>query len=311
MLLILGVDGTGESNDLVYEKRFANSHVKRLVDSDGSKFRIYERGPTTDDFDETQVARKISSLLRLADQSDESEQPRWRRVVREVRDKLDLTDPHRMFSSLIEHVRDSDGSKLPRAIASLLKRDDRDALLKKLDDWRSETQKLGRQVHDAAVAARESDDKLRLVLIGYSRGGAAVIHAAQLLKDKVQVDAMFLFDAVDRSLGVETERIPSNVQVVRHARRDPWSLSRLYFGNCGTDCDDSKTDYQEAFFRCTHGGLGGTPWPCPRDKIASDLILEARVPTRITFDGDAKTAQDVWNWMSQEVQRLGSLRVQD
>jgi hypothetical protein len=298
MLLVLGVDGTGEADDTLYEKIFAKSHVRRMAVSDGGRFKTYRRGPTTDDFDESQIPRKISSLLKLTDNSGDRK-PSWGSVLHGLRDRLDPTDPRRAFNSLLELVGGIDETKLPRTIASFLRRDDRDALLEKLNQYRSETHKLGRQVYDEAIAARELDDKLRLVLIGYSRGGAAVIHAAQLLKEKAQVDAMFLFDAVDRSLGVETDRIPSNVRLVRHARRDPWSRSRLYFGNCGTQWDKSRTDYETAVFRCTHGALGGTPWARPDDRTDDDFVHENRVRTGVTFAQDAAGAELVWKWMQQ------------
>src|SRR5262249_6232941 len=44
-------------------------------------------------------------------------------------------------------------------------------------------------------------------LTGYSRGGAIVIHAARLLHAKgVEVEAMFLFDAVERSVMLEARK---------------------------------------------------------------------------------------------------------
>ena len=60
-----------------------------------------------------------------------------------------------------------------------------------------------------------------LYLAGHSRGGAAVIHVAQLLKKAgYWVDAMFLFDAVDRTVSKkQVQLIPRNVRRVFHARR--------------------------------------------------------------------------------------------
>jgi hypothetical protein len=61
-----------------------------------------------------------------------------------------------------------------------------------------------------------------LFLAGHSRGGAAVIRIAQLLKpNNIEVKAMFLFDAVDRTLsGTKVQLIPSNVRSCYHAMRD-------------------------------------------------------------------------------------------
>lgn len=61
-----------------------------------------------------------------------------------------------------------------------------------------------------------------LFLAGHSRGGAAVINVAQQLKAQGHVvNAMFLFDAVDRTLSKkDVQLIPRNVKVTYHARRD-------------------------------------------------------------------------------------------
>jgi hypothetical protein len=51
-----------------------------------------------------------------------------------------------------------------------------------------------------------------LFLAGHSRGGAAVIWVANLLKrDAIEVDGMFLLDAVDRTASLKSvEKIPGN-----------------------------------------------------------------------------------------------------
>lgn len=63
---------------------------------------------------------------------------------------------------------------------------------------------------------------VRLFLAGHSRGGAAVIYIAkELQKAKVSVQAMFLFDAVDRTLqATDLQTIPNNVKSCYHAMRD-------------------------------------------------------------------------------------------
>lgn len=96
-------------------------------------------------------------------------------------------------------------------------------------------------------------------LTGYSRGAATVINAATLLKAKnIPVEAMFLFDAVDRTTLLEAETIPSNVKHCYHAIRSSEAQSRWYFGNCGL-VSQNGTLKPEPFFT-THGGMGGTPW---------------------------------------------------
>ena len=101
---------------------------------------------------------------------------------------------------------------------------------------------LGRETPDIAAAVVEDvlawhrlpvKRNPRLFLAGHSRGGAAVIYAAQELdKHGVQVDAMFLFDAVERSFEItrplrSAKAIPPNVKCCYHALRET-SLAFLY-----------------------------------------------------------------------------------
>lgn len=98
-------------------------------------------------------------------------------------------------------------------------------------------------------------------ITGFSRGGAAAIHAAKILAGrKIIVDALFLFDAVDRAVGVDVDEIPVNVRTVYHAMRSRSAESREFFGNCGTRYRKSTTAYHAKWFHCTHGAVGGTPW---------------------------------------------------
>lgn len=62
----------------------------------------------------------------------------------------------------------------------------------------------------------------RIFLAGHSRGGAAVIAAAHILKTmNIDIDALFLFDAVDRMVNMRsTKIIPSNVRNCYHAMRN-------------------------------------------------------------------------------------------
>jgi len=81
-----------------------------------------------------------------------------------------------------------------------------------------------------AIRADPLFGKRMLFLAGHSRGGAAVILIAQALKkDKIFVDGLFLFDAVDRtdSTLIAVQTIPRNVRVTYHARRDA-SLSTYF-----------------------------------------------------------------------------------
>ncbi|WP_182085776.1 hypothetical protein [Aureimonas sp. ME7] len=102
----------------------------------------------------------------------------------------------------------------------------------------------------------------RVFLAGYSRGGAAVIRVCrELAQHGHVVDGLILFDAVDRSLTVAADRIPSNVRNCYHARRHPSALSRNWWHNCGNGPENgARTNYVQEYFLCTHGAMGGMPW---------------------------------------------------
>ena len=86
-------------------------------------------------------------------------------------------------------------------------------------------------------------DSSPVFLVGHSRGGAAVIRAAQLLKTEridVKVKAMFLFDAVDRTLNrsVNVQMVPGNVVTCYHAMRD-----RKFREHLGNDVAKALADW--------------------------------------------------------------------
>lgn len=123
--------------------------------------------------------------------------------------------------------------------------------------------------------SREMASMAQVLLTGYSRGGAGVIEIARLLQNqKITVQAMLLFDAVDRHPGIDASRIPPNVLNVYHVRRDPSTKSRVSFGNCGL-AYGNPTKYQQDFFKCTHGGMGGTPWKLTPGKTPDDFVDES------------------------------------
>lgn len=121
----------------------------------------------------------------------------------------------------------------------------------------------------AVIIRRDLTHRIRagdrtIVLIGYSRGAAIMINTAALLHDReIEVEAMFLFDAVDRSLELSrTGLIPANVKTVYHAVRDPRTGSRTSFGNCGLRAESGVVygDGGPQRFFTTHAGMGGVPW---------------------------------------------------
>jgi hypothetical protein len=149
----------------------------------------------------------------------------------------------------------------------------------------------------------------RIFLTGYSRGGAGVIAVAdRLSEDGVSVDGMILFDAVDRSLAINSTEIPRNVLRLVHARRNPQTNSRHSFSNCGTVWH-APTKTTQAFFWGNHGALGGVPNLPPKDAKSTDLISEYFEPTgsKVSYAQDRRCASEVWTWVSPHVERLGFL----
>lgn len=126
---------------------------------------------------------------------------------------------------------------------------------------------LARIIRERYVEGEADRADTTVFLAGYSRGAATVVHVAALLEHEgITVDAMFLFDAVDRSASIGDSLPAGNVDVVSrnvlrtyHARRDPRAESRLSFENTATSAVVPGT-YQQGFFMTTHGGMGGVPF---------------------------------------------------
>ena len=162
------------------------------------------------------------------------------------------------------------------------------------------------KVFSYVVTKVDENPGARVFLSGYSRGGAGVIAAAQWMKRLgYGVDAMFLFDAVDRAIPVNGYTISSNVKQVYHARRDPSAKSRTSFGNCGCQRENSsKTGYEQQFFLATHGALGGMPWGQESVPAGERFIKEANGGlTAVTPDDDCSGSERVWTWMLTRIRR--------
>ncbi len=137
-----------------------------------------------------------------------------------------------------------------------------------------------------------------VLLTGYSRGGLGVISIAKrLLFFGIRVEAMLLFDAVDRYLFEDGMFIPPNVKNVLHLRRHRRARSRESFSNTGLFHTPFVTNYDSHFFVCTHGGMGGTPWR-DNSKAGNEIIDEGGVDgrTTITYDEDARVSETVWQY---------------
>ena len=127
----------------------------------------------------------------------------------------------------------------------------------------------------------------QVFMAGYSRGAAIVINTAAFLTyldcrmpdgQYAQVEAMFLFDAVDRSWDLhKTQSIPPNVKYCYHAMRDDRAHSRGSFSHCGTTMQGANTFLVKRNFYTTHGGMGGVPWgETGFPKLNQDIQAEMR-----------------------------------
>ena len=140
-----------------------------------------------------------------------------------------------------------------------------------------------------------------IILTGYSRGAAAVVAVAKWLGD-IPVEALMLFDCVDRHVYVDSSVIPNNVQNVLHVRRHPQTESRISFGSSGTKVASVETNYDQRFFMCTHGGMGGCPWELTAQGKKNGLTRNSRIregfpdyhTTRVTFAKDKEISTQVF-----------------
>lgn len=133
-----------------------------------------------------------------------------------------------------------------------------------------------------------------ILLTGHSRGGLGVLVIARNLQRRnISVQAMLLFDAVDMHLGYSVDTVPTNVRNVYHARRNPAAGSRDTWGNCGLNPNNPAVNYQEKFYMCTHGAVGGTPQTDPNnpDGLVSEFGSGG---TNVTFRDNPIISQQVW-----------------
>ncbi len=136
---------------------------------------------------------------------------------------------------IVDGTGEEDGKKYEREMAG--------GFCKRLEDlahgryWRGpttlgrETAGIADEVLEAVLSWRRLPHRsAKLFLAGHSRGGAAVIYVAHALNKRgIDVDAMFLFDAVNRTgnLFRDADTVPGNVAHCYHAVRDT-SLAFYY-----------------------------------------------------------------------------------
>ncbi len=164
------------------------------------------------------------------------------------------------------------------------------------------------KAHDgvkAIIDSRKRGNTKRLYLAGYSRGGATVIQMAKFLKHQTRevIQAMFLFDPVDRDVFLDGSGIPTNVRNVYVIYRDqtieevdtPWKpnwgfgerpdydiYARKWMGNCKIVAKDTRaTNVRETIITgASHGAVGGSPWT---DRAADEAATDSAAAKMNTF----------------------------
>jgi hypothetical protein len=137
-----------------------------------------------------------------------------------------------------------------------------------LSGW--ETTDIAGEVVDAVMQWKAAPQGTRkLFLAGHSRGGAAAIFVAQALaKNDVEIEAMFLFDAVDRTVNFRSaQTIPANVRYCYHALRDP-SLADFY--------SEGVRVARDAVAKCI--GLPTGRRPSTMDAMIDSLLVKPPLP---------------------------------
>ena len=147
------------------------------------------------------------------------------------------------------------------------------------------------------VREYKRDPEVQIMMAGYSRGGSAVIMAAEQLEGLgVPVHSMFLFDPVARHVYPGGEVIPSNVAFSRVARRDQsWEFVKKYegtlsdsprlgdssnpcrpfFGNTGLNWRGTGDHRTPTVFKGSHGALGGVGWKFVTEDAPCQLQVSA------------------------------------
>lgn len=151
---------------------------------------------------------------------------------------------------------------------------------------------------------RKQDSSTRVMLAGYSRGASTVLTAASRLRDlQVEVDSMFLFDAVSRQVLVDSSDIVDSVKYCRHAVRSddadlvdkyetysvnssifgykvqvasPFTANKMrpWFGHVALTAPKG-VDFQARRFRGSHGALGGVGWKDVPEDVPAQLQVAA------------------------------------
>jgi|SRR5215813_3230639 len=163
--------------------------------------------------------------------------------------------------------------------------------------------------HNFILSRRQAIVNEPILLTGYSRGAAGVVViATRLQSQNIDVKAMLLFDCVDMHVAIDATFVPNNVRHVLHVMRAPESGSRQSWGNAATNHAPS-TEYSEAIFHCTHGGMGGVPWTVPAGQSRDDFIVEGYPggKTNTTYAQDSLGSARVWSYVGPFIAKHGFL----
>lgn len=146
-----------------------------------------------------------------------------------------------------------------------------------------------RRAHRAANWLARGDSPIYLA--GYSRGGSAVIYAAELLEERGRdVSCLFLFDAVARHPFYYGRVVPGNVRFSVHMHREntPEDIERYdntinakignplrpWFGNTGLRSRGDGVHIRKGM-KGSHAALGGPGWiAIPSDEADSQKVAE-------------------------------------
>jgi len=138
-----------------------------------------------------------------------------------------------------------------------------------------------------------TNERINIDLVGYSRGGYAVMETARKLDrdgcelyKNIQIRFMGLYDPVSSTFGYsngefhanvidnfgeeyglftnddykyESGRMPTNVDHIVAAYGDPKLGSQAFFNTCDEPEDDGMEAFEKEYFIATHGGIGGSP----------------------------------------------------
>lgn len=155
------------------------------------------------------------------------------------------------------------------------------------------------------IMGRHPGEGDRVLMTGWSRGAAACVAIAHLLRGEgIRVAALMMFDCVRMvSTPHPTASVPDNVDYVYHARRAPWVGSRESFGNSGLGHPSTPPPhYTQVFYPGTHGALGGVPSEGPASHVVYEL---GDGLANLTYGQDEAAVEHIWSGVRPWLLRHG------